>query len=72
LELGGSNDIANLYPEKATLPGHAPGYHVKDKLENGAHKAVCTGTINLRSAQQQIASNWELLYKKLFGVAPTA
>jgi hypothetical protein len=33
---------------------------------------VCTGTINLRSAQQQIASNWELLYKKLFGVAPTA
>ena len=25
LELGGSNDIANLYPEKATLPGHAPG-----------------------------------------------
>jgi hypothetical protein len=28
LELGGSNDIANLYPEEATLPRNAPGYHV--------------------------------------------
>jgi hypothetical protein len=32
LELGGSNDIANLYPEEAKLPGNAPGFHVKDKL----------------------------------------
>jgi hypothetical protein len=71
LELGGSNDIANLYPEKAALPGHAPGFHIKDKLENAAHKAVCAGTISLRSAQQQIASNWEKLYKHLFGIAPT-
>jgi hypothetical protein len=71
LELGGSNDVANLYPEDATFANHAPGYHVKDKLENAAHKAVCAGTLSLRSAQQQIASNWELLYKKLFGVTPT-
>jgi hypothetical protein len=71
LELGGSNDIANLYPEKAVLAGHAPGFHIKDKLENAAHKAVCAGTISLRSAQQQIASNWEKLYKHLFGIAPT-
>ena len=34
LELGGSNDIANLCPKEATLPGGVPGYHVKDKLEN--------------------------------------
>jgi hypothetical protein len=71
LELGGSNDIANLYPEKAVLPGHQPGFHVKDKLENAAHKAVCAGTITLSVAQHQIAANWELLYKRLFGVAPT-
>ena len=31
LELGGSNDIANLSPERATAE---PGYHVKDRLEN--------------------------------------
>jgi hypothetical protein len=70
LELGGSNDISNLYPEKATLAGHTPGFHIKDKLENAAHKAVCAGVITLRSAQQLIASNWELFYKKLFGVVP--
>jgi len=68
LELGGSNDVANLYPEKANAH---PGYHVKDKLEDAAHKAVCAGTISLRSAQRQIASNWEKLFKLLFGVAPT-
>jgi hypothetical protein len=31
---------------------------------------VCAGTISLRTAQREIARNWELLYKKLFGVAP--
>lgn len=70
LELGGSNDIANLFPQMATLPNHQPGFKVKDKLENEVHDAVCSGQLSLRSAQQQIASNWKLLYKKLFGVAP--
>lgn len=65
LELGGSNDIANLYPERA------PGYHAKDALENRLHSMVCTGAITLRSAQHRIASNWQALYEKVFGVAPT-
>ena len=71
LLLGGSNDIANLYPEEATFTGHEPGFHVKDKLEVALGRWVCQGKISLRSAQQQIASNWEALYKKVFGVAPT-
>lgn len=70
LELGGSNDPRNLYPERATFADGTPGYHVKDKLENAAHRAVCAGTISLRSAQRQIAGNWELLYQRVFGVAP--
>ena len=70
LELGGSNDIANLYPEKATLPAGAPGFHVKDQLENKLHDLVCDGTMTLRSVQKQIAANWQALYKKAFGVAP--
>ena len=70
LELGGSNDIANLYPEKATLPG-APGFHIKDKLENAVHDRVCAGKMTLRTAQQQIAANWEALYKLVFGTVPT-
>jgi hypothetical protein len=70
LELGGSNDPANLYPEEATFADHTPGYHIKDVLENAVHKAVCAGKIGLRTAQREIARNWELLYLKLVGVAP--
>jgi hypothetical protein len=68
LELGGSNDIANLFPEKADAN---PGYHVKDTLENKLHDLVCSGTMTLRSAQRRIASNWQALYKTVFGVAPS-
>jgi Protein of unknown function (DUF3761) len=64
LELGGSNTIANLFPEQA------PGYHVKDKLENRLHKLVCSGAITLRAAQQGIAQNWEALYARVFGASP--
>ena len=52
LELGGSNDIANLYPERASP---APGYKVKDKLENKLHGLVCSGAMSLRSARVGIA-----------------
>jgi hypothetical protein len=31
---------------------------------------VCDGTMTLRSVQQQIAANWQALYKKVFGTAP--
>jgi hypothetical protein len=68
LELGGSNDLANLYPEKANA---LPGFHVKDALENKLHSLVCAGQMSLRTAQQQIAANWEGLYKEVFGVPPT-
>jgi len=68
LELGGSNDIGNLFPEKANAN---PGYHAKDRLENKLHELVCAGSLTLRYAQRAIASNWQLLYKRVFGVAPT-
>ncbi len=41
--MGGSNDIANLYPEKRDV---APGYKVKDKLENRLHDIVSTEHTN--------------------------
>jgi hypothetical protein len=69
LELGGSNDVANLYPEKADAK--PAGYHVKDKLENKVGKMVCDGLIGLRTAQRKIARNWQPLYKQVYGVAPT-
>jgi hypothetical protein len=67
LELGGSNDIANLYPE----PGSGKAsYHVKDKLENRLHSMLCAGSITLAAARRGIASNWGVLYKRVFGVMP--
>ena len=68
LELGGSNDVANLYPE----PGSGKAdYHVKDKLENAVAALVCSGKMSLRAAQRGIASNWEALYLSVFGFAAT-
>jgi hypothetical protein len=68
LELGGSNDIANLYPEAASDP--SPGYHVKDRLENKLHALVCAHRLGLRTVQRAIASNWVLLYRNVYGVKP--
>jgi len=67
LELGGSNDLANLYPE-AAVP--APGYHVKDRLENRLHRLVCAGQLPLGLVQREIAANWVALYAKVYGSSP--
>jgi hypothetical protein len=55
LELGGSNDIANLWPESAQP---APGFHQKDGLEDWLHDEVCSGALTLATAQQEIATDW--------------
>ena len=68
LELGGSNDVANLYPEEANAD---PGYQVKDRLENKLHSLVCSGSISLQATRVGIASNWQALYRKVFGTAPS-
>jgi hypothetical protein len=63
LELGGSNRIANLFPE----PGSGKAnYHIKDRLEKRLHDRVCAGHFRLLSARRQIAANWKKLYRKLF------
>jgi hypothetical protein len=55
LELGGSNSIANLWPEPASP---TPGYHQKDQVENYLHDQVCSGKMPLSQAQRLIAHNW--------------
>lgn len=62
LELGGSNDIANLWPEAASP---VPGFHQKDKVENYLHDQVCSGTISLSQAQSEIATNWLNVYNTM-------
>jgi len=60
LELGGSNDISNLFPEVA-VP--APGYHEKDMVENYLHDQVCSHKVSLAKAQELIAKNWLQVYQ---------
>lgn len=55
LELGGSNDIANLWPEAADP---RPGFHEKDQVENYLHDQVCSGKMPLEQAQIAEATNW--------------
>lgn len=62
LELGGSNDISNLWPEIATPK---PGFHEKDKVENYLHDQVCSGAITLKEAQIEIATNWLAVYNRM-------
>ena len=62
LTLGGSNDIANLFPESAQP---TPGFHEKDLVENYLHLKVCSGDISLSSAQRAIATNWVAVYNSI-------
>lgn len=60
LELGGSNDIHNLWPQPYFGEWNA---HMKDKLENKLHKMVCSGKISLKAAQDLISHDWIAGYK---------
>jgi hypothetical protein len=62
LELGGSNDISNLFPEPASPK---PGFHEKDKVENYLHDQVCSGGMQLPAAQIAIATNWLDVYNSM-------
>lgn len=64
LELGGSNDIRNLWPEPYQP---APGARTKDVLENRLHRMVCGGQMSLKDAQRVIAGDWYAAYRKYVG-----
>jgi hypothetical protein len=64
LELGGSNDISNLWSEPANPQ---PGFHEKDKVENYLHDQVCNGAMTLQEAQREIATDWYAVYKHMIG-----
>jgi len=58
LELGGSNAIANLWPESYHIKN---GSLTKDKFENYLHRQICNGSMSAQEAQKEISTNW-LLY----------
>lgn len=63
LELGGSNDATNLWPEYPPTP------NPKDKVEDALNAAVCEGRVSLIAAQDAIAADWMTAEKKL-GIGP--
>jgi hypothetical protein len=60
LELGGSNDISNLYPESYLIKN---GAKTKDIFENYLHKQICNGKMEVAEAQRQISSDWFYYYQ---------
>lgn len=68
LELGGSNDILNLWPQAyTTKPLNA---HTKDVLENKLHRLICAGKADLKAVQHDIATDWTVAYTKYVGALP--
>jgi hypothetical protein len=61
LEIGGSNDLSNLWLEPATP---TPGFHQKDQFENLEHGQVCNSTIGVAEAQSRMVSDWYLYWEE--------
>ncbi len=65
-ELGGADDVKNLWPEAyGTSPWNA---QLKDKLENRLHKEACKQhSITLNQARKLIRDDWRVAYRKYYG-----
>ena len=64
LELGGANDLGNLWPEPGDGRWNA---RVKDRLEGRLHRLVCIGALPLADAQHAIAADWIAAYRLYVG-----
>jgi hypothetical protein len=59
LELGGSNDISNLFSESYSIEY---GARIKDRFENYLHDQACAHGLRLPVAQREIATDWLKYY----------
>jgi hypothetical protein len=62
--LGGAEDIHNLWPHSYSAT--VWNAKVKDALETRLRERVCGGSLDLETAQREIAGNWIAAYKKYF------
>jgi Putative zinc-finger len=62
-ELGGTDDIKNLWPEPYSSEWNA---RVKDQLEDHLRELVCAGKLDVKTAQREIATDWISAYKRYF------
>jgi hypothetical protein len=61
LELGGSNALSNLWPQRYDIEWNAGR---KDRLEHRLHAMVCNGDLRLKAAQDAIARDWVAAYQQ--------
>lgn len=68
-ELGGADDVANLWPQPY---GGTWNAHDKDRLENRLHLLVCAPeqALPLAAAQAAIRGDWTAAYLKFLGAKP--
>ena len=66
VEIGGSNVIANLWPQHDYEPW---GARTKNRLDNKLRELVCSGRLSLALARRQEAANWIKAYKRYVGPA---
>jgi hypothetical protein len=62
--LGGAENLQNLWPEP--YRSQTWNAHVKDALEERLHQLVCSGDLDLHTAQHEVAADWIAAYKKYF------
>ena len=71
LELGGTNDPDNLWPQPYCQPGTGGktciGAREKDVVETSLSHRVCAGTITLAQAQEIIKTDWYKEYLSIKG-----
>jgi len=60
--LGGTEEIHNLWPQP--FKSAKWNAYVKDDLEERLHQMVCSGDLDLPTAQREIANDWIAAYKK--------
>lgn len=75
LEIGGLNDLKNLWPQLyCPDTGVAPkdkkcfGAREKDVVETSLHNRICKGEITLKEAQDIVKKDWFAEYKKIKGI----
>jgi hypothetical protein len=67
LEDGGSNDLANLFPQPYTGRWNA---RLKDRLETKVKVEACLGRITFTEAQRDLAVDWRIAFVRYFGAPP--
>jgi hypothetical protein len=68
IEAGGSpTDPNNLWLQPYFGPLNA---HMKDRVENAVHKAICSGKVTLEEGGRDLSTNWIAAYRKYVGTMP--